>query len=544
MAKQLSIDIGSKSIKIIEGKKERNGLRIDKAITEITPYKSAHEGNIDNYDDIKNILDKIIKSNNIKTKNLVFNISTTSLITRSLELPILKGKEETVQMIKYELEQYMPVVLSDYKIVYRIINTYEKDNVKKADYLVYAIPNSLISDYIKLSKDLKLRLNAINLSFNSIENIFSPNRIVSNINIEKNKAYYIVELGHKMMVFNVMKNGKNIFSRIVNQGGDDIDLGIVNLFEIDKENAIASKHKLSNLDDSDVYTEEEKFINNIVRTNVNSWITEIRKLIQFFNSKNKDEEFGCMFLYGGSSNIKNIESYFEASFNLETNVVKNVKSINLNEKHVNSGFFKVNEYLNAVAGLYQKKEDINLLSDLIKVKRSRLKKITSTTLISGLIVFLVAFYFIGVNNKTNSLENEIEQANSILKNEVYKEKLNELEVLKTRISVLEEYRSNISIINKGINRNDFVDVYVLNTISDNVPIDIEMSNLSVSHTNISFNATSRSRPSIAQLERNLKSIDFISKVHIPDITKSSEEEIETFSFSVNCEVDGGYINEN
>jgi type IV pilus assembly protein PilM len=452
MAKQLSIDIGSKNIKIIEGKKERGGLRIDRAILESTPYQSSHEGNIDNYDDIKNILDKTIKSNNIKTNNLVFNISTTSLITRSLELPILKGREETVQMIKYELEQYMPVVLSDYKIVYRIIDTFEKEGLKKADYLVYAVPNNLISDYIRLSKDLKLRLNAINLSFNSIENIFSPNRVISDIKIKKDKSYYVIELGHKMLVFNVIKNGKNIFSRIINQGGEDIDLGIVNLFEIDKENAVSSKHKLSNLDDSDVFTEEEKFINNIVRTNVNGWISEIRKLIQFYNSKSKNEEFECMFLYGGSSNIKNIEAYFEASFNIDTRKVKGIKQIRLVEKKLNLGFFKTSDYLNAVAGLYQKKEDINLLSDLIEQKRKRLKKVAGSTLVIGLFVLSGLFYFLSTSNRIATVEDKIAQANSILENDVYKQKLEELEDLKTSIAVLQEYRDNLGILNRSIIR--------------------------------------------------------------------------------------------
>jgi type IV pilus assembly protein PilM len=544
MAKQLSIDIGSKNIKIIEGKKERGGLRIDRAILESTPYQSSHEGNIDNYDDIKNILDKTIKSNNIKTNNLVFNISTTSLITRSLELPILKGREETVQMIKYELEQYMPVVLSDYKIVYRIIDTFEKEGLKKADYLVYAVPNNLISDYIRLSKDLKLRLNAINLSFNSIENIFSPNRVISDIKIKKDKSYYVIELGHKMLVFNVIKNGKNIFSRIINQGGEDIDLGIVNLFEIDKENAVSSKHKLSNLDDSDVFTEEEKFINNIVRTNVNGWISEIRKLIQFYNSKSKNEEFECMFLYGGSSSIKNIEAYFEASFNIDTRKVKGIKQIRLVEKKLNPGFFKTSDYLNAVAGLYQKKEDINLLSDLIEVKRNRLKKIAGITLAAGAIVMLVSLYFVGTNYRINSLENDIENANNILENEVYQKKIQELEQLKTHISILEEYKNNIFLLNQGIMRSDFVDVELLNTIADNIPIDTEMRNLNISNDNIVFNATSRTRPSIAQLEKNLKELDFISEVHIPGIVKNNEGEVETYSYSVSCVVDGGYLNEN
>ncbi|MDW7667533.1 MAG: pilus assembly protein PilM [Bacillota bacterium] len=544
MAKQLSIDIGSKKIKIIEGKNERTGLRIDKAVTEATPYQAAHEGNIDNYDDIKNILVKSIKSNNFKSKNVVFNISTTSLITRSLELPVVKGREDTVQMIKYELEQYMPVVLSDYKIVYRIIDTFEKEGLKKANYLVYAVPNSLIEDYIKLAKDLKLRLNSINLSFNSIESIFKPNREISGVKIEKDKAYYVIELGHKMIVFNVMKNGKNIFSRIINQGGDDIDLGIVNLFEIDKENAIASKHKLSNLDDSDVYTEEEKFINNIVRTNVNAWITEIRKLIQFFNSKNKDDEIGHMFLYGGSSNIKNIEAYFDASFNLETKIIDDVKNIKLNDKNINKGYFRISEYLDSVAGLYQRKEDINLLADLIEYKRNRIKKVAGSTLLVGVIAAALVFYFVSVTYKINALEDDIAQADSILENEVYQQKLQELEELKTRISVLQEYRDNLGILNQGINNMDFVDVYVLNTLADNIPIDIEMSNLNVTNTNITFNATSSSRPSVAQLERNLKDIDFITDVHIPGITKSTEGEVETFSFSVNCTVDGGYSNEN
>jgi type IV pilus assembly protein PilM len=544
MAKQLSIDIGSKNIKIIEGKKERGGLRIDRAILESTPYQSSHEGNIDNYDDIKNILDKTIKSNNIKTNNLVFNISTTSLITRSLELPILKGREETVQMIKYELEQYMPVVLSDYKIVYRIIDTFEKEGLKKADYLVYAVPNNLISDYIRLSKDLKLRLNAINLSFNSIENIFSPNRVISDIKIKKDKSYYVIELGHKMLVFNVIKNGKNIFSRIINQGGEDIDLGIVNLFEIDKENAVSSKHKLSNLDDSDVFTEEEKFINNIVRTNVNGWISEIRKLIQFYNSKSKNEEFECMFLYGGSSNIKNIEAYFEASFNIDTRKVKGIKQIRLVEKKLNLGFFKTSDYLNAVAGLYQKKEDINLLSDLIEQKRKRLKKVAGSTLVIGLFVLSGLFYFLSTSNRIATVEDKIAQANSILENDVYKQKLEELEDLKTSIAVLQEYRDNLGILNRSIISQDFIDVDILNSIADNIPIDVEISNLMISNTNISFDASSSSRPSVAQLEKNLKDIDFISEVYIPGININLDEEVEVFNFSVNCTLDGGYSNAN
>jgi Tfp pilus assembly protein PilN len=251
-----------------------------------------------------------------------------------------------------------------------------------------------------------------------------------------------------------------------------------------------------------------------------------------------------MFLYGGSSNIKNIEEYFEASFNIDTRIVKDIKHIKLNEKTLNSSYYRTSDYLNAVAGLYQRKEDINLLSDLIEVKRNRLKKVAGITLAAGAIVTFGALYFIGTNYRINSLENEIENANNILENEVYRQKLTELEQLKTRISILEEYKNNIFLLNKGIMRSDFVNVEILNAIADNVPIDTEMSNLNISNNNIVFNATSRTRTSIAQLEKNLKELYFISDVHIPGIVKNSEGEVITYSYSVSCVVDGGYLNEN
>jgi hypothetical protein len=66
----------------------------------------------------------------------------------------------------------------------------------------------------------------------------------------------------------------------------------------------------------------------------------------------------------------------------------------------------------------------------------------------------------------------------------------------------------------------------------------------ISNTNISFDASSSSRPSVAQLEKNLKDIDFISEVYIPGININLDEEVEVFNFSVNCTLDGGYSNAN
>src|SRR5665647_894839 len=116
MAKLVSIDIGSKNIKIVEGSSDKKNLLIKKAVTVQTPINAISEGNIKEYDSIRNAVKQTLTANSIRTKNAVFSINTTSLITRTVELPVVKNGAEIIQMIRFELEQFLPVVLDEYKI--------------------------------------------------------------------------------------------------------------------------------------------------------------------------------------------------------------------------------------------------------------------------------------------------------------------------------------------------------------------------------------------------------------------------------------------
>ena len=46
MANIISIDIGSKNIKLIEGRSDKNSLVIKKAVKVVTPLTAVSEGNI------------------------------------------------------------------------------------------------------------------------------------------------------------------------------------------------------------------------------------------------------------------------------------------------------------------------------------------------------------------------------------------------------------------------------------------------------------------------------------------------------------------
>jgi type IV pilus assembly protein PilM len=533
MSKIVSIDIGSKNIKIVEGSSEKNNLIVKKAVTVKTPTNALAEGYINDYESIKTTLRQVLTSNSIKAKSAVFNINTTSMITRTVELPIVKKHEETIQMIRFELEQFLPVVLDEYKIVFRVINTYIEDGVKKGSYLIYAVPTRLINDYRKLASDLGLKLISMDLSFNSIEKVFTVGRNISGTKLEKDKAYYVLELGHKSLIFSVMQNSKNVFTRIINLGGADIDVSIENMFEVNSENASKIKHKFSNLDITELQTEEETNVNNIITANLTGWINEIRRVMQYFTSRNKDIDIECMFIFGGSAQIKSIDKYFKDSLGIDTIIVNDISGFTFDTASKLMSEFRMSEYLDAASGLLKSKSEMNLLSDLVKTKQSRLKNIFTGTLAFGLLAMAILFYFINYSLTIHGLNNEMKYYDSIINSEAYQAKYKEVLALENKINVLKGYKGIVSTLNTTMNKSDVVQTDLLTAISSTIPIDTNISSMSISGSNISIQGTSILRESVAQLIKNLKELEYIEKVHTPSISSGGAEYLTEYSFTVN-----------
>lgn len=533
MAKLVSIDIGSKSIKIIEGISDKKNLTVKKALTINTPIDSIQEGYIKDFESVRNVLKQTLTSNGIKTKNAVFNINTTSLITRTVELPILKKHNETIQMIRFELEQFLPVVLDEYKIVFRIVKTYTEDGIKKGSYLIYAVPTKLINDYRNLAETIGLRLISMDLSFNSLEKVFSVGRTINNEKIVKNKAYYVLEMGHKSLIFNVMSNDKNLFTRIINLGGADIDVSIGNLFDTNPENATKLKHKVSNLELYQLETPEDTSVNNIINSTVEEWISEVRRVVQYFVSRNKEIEADKLFLYGGSSKIKNIEKFFQDNLNIKTETIDNIGGFSLDLKSKENKDLSLVDYLNAVAGLLKTKSDMNLLSDILKSKQTRLRNVAGGTIVLGLIALAMVFYFLDYSLKIYSLNNDIDYYDSIINNPTYQTKYKEVQELESKIGVLRDYKNIMGALNTQLGITDVIQTDLLIALSSTVPVDTNISGMVINGTNISIQGTSIVRESIAQITKNLKDLDMVDTAHVPNIVRGETEGVENYNFTVN-----------
>jgi Tfp pilus assembly protein PilN len=214
-------------------------------------------------------------------------------------------------------------------------------------------------------------------------------------------------------------------------------------------------------------------------------------------------------------------------------VIEKINGFTLDLKSKGDKDLDLAEYLNSVAGLLKTKSDMNLLSDIIKGKQARLKNVAVGTLALGLIALALVFYFLDYSLKVYSLNNEAEYLDSIINNPVYQEKYKEVQKLETRIGVLRDYKNIVVALNTQLGKTDVIQTDLLIGLSSTVPVDTNISNMSINGNNISIQGTSSVRESVAQLTKNLKDLEITDNVHVPSIIRSETEGVENYNFTVN-----------
>ena len=70
---------------------------------------------------------------------------------------------------------------------------------------------------------------------------------------------------------------------------------------------------------------EKSEIASIIRAEVEEWMEELGRIIQFFKNKKVGNKISKIFIHGGSSRLKGLEEYMEAKFNIP---VKHIDKLN------------------------------------------------------------------------------------------------------------------------------------------------------------------------------------------------------------------------
>lgn len=334
--KAVSIDIGSENIKIVLGRYFRNKVIIEKAFKILTPEGAIADGHIKNINELSDVIGDALDLHKINEDNIIFTTNSTSIINRTILIPKV-NEDEIDAVIKYEVQQYLPIDLEEHMIQYNILSEKVIEGKEKLEVLIVVYPNRMIYSYAELTNLLGGKPYALDLNYNS------KRKALYVMNPYVKETVLSMDIGANNIGLTIMSGNELVLIKTINSGGDYLDHQISRLLGISLEEAENEKKENCNL-----MSREEGPLEHCVKESVDMWFDEANRLIKYYKSKNSQSKIDKIYLCGGGANIKGLERYVSTKFDMRVKILQGNSNIEF-KKNVEE--VSISEYINAIGAL-------------------------------------------------------------------------------------------------------------------------------------------------------------------------------------------------
>ena len=338
----LSIDLGTNSIKLVEGKFQKNRLSLNKVIQIPTPEGCIADGKVMNLQGVIDVLDFIINENGIKAKDVIFTTNSSSIINRDILIPLVQ-EEEMETVIRYEIQQYLPINLDDYIIQFIVLDEIVDDVGAKLKINVTSFPERMAFAYYSVVNSLELNPYALDVTYNSVNKIANYAEYASNNGQVMGGTVAFVDMGATSINVAIF-NGKLDFTRMIKSGGDNIDYALSQSLNM----SIKSTESIK-INEGNLLNDDDKDISNVtIKKAVDEILEDLERILQFYSNKS-NTSIDKIYIYGGLSNLNNINLYMKNKLAIEVVKVDKIGNIDITSKDlINENF---GQYLNAIGAI-------------------------------------------------------------------------------------------------------------------------------------------------------------------------------------------------
>ncbi len=213
----LSIDITDRQIKLVIGTHSGNKIRVQDADTRELTLGMVSNGYITDVPMVAAELNDIIKTKDIKEKDAIVSITSSSIVYKELLLPKPKSLKNTIA-IEAMIQSNMGVN-NEYNISYTIAGEVEDEEKNKMiKVIAAACPQRLVDGYVRLFSHIGLSLRSVNISNNSVTRL-----IVNTPKMADRMPMLLIQIDKNFLNMNLYEDNQIVFSRYFNIDPADYD---------------------------------------------------------------------------------------------------------------------------------------------------------------------------------------------------------------------------------------------------------------------------------------------------------------------------------
>lgn len=370
MAKILGIEIGSSITRICEMDYKVKNPKLYKYVTIPTPSGMVDDGFLQENIEFSLKLKRILSDNKISTKQAVFTISSSKIVTREVNIPAVKTAQVGTY-IRANATDYFPIDLSLYELAHIVLGSFKADDGSdKLRVMVIAASKELVAGYSAFAASCGLKLQSVDYAGNSVYQLMKEE--------VSGGTELVVKIEENSTIASVISNGSLVLQRNLAMGVDRAVNVMVKANEYPEDTyadafatmcrracvrvALSDRTRLiepeSNAGESEAITEVRKAITETFT----QLISNVSRIIELHNQKDRENPVTSVTLVGLGSEVVGLYKLFTNELGIPTKVIKNLRSVSYFHSVDQESIAK---YVSCIGATF---DPVNMVSEATKQK--------------------------------------------------------------------------------------------------------------------------------------------------------------------------------
>ncbi len=519
--KILSIEIGVDVTHVLEMDYRVKNPKVYRSFSFQTPVGVIGEAGVRKSEEFRTALHKLLDANKIKTRKTLFVVNSGKIASREVLIPMIK-ENRIKDFLNTNSADFFPVDLSRYQLVYRNEGVVQQDTVKKRKLYVFAVPGDLVQSYEELADFCSLELTALDYVGNSIFQMMHKavgNNICCSVKLDDNAT-----------MITIINQGMVVLQRTVFYGFEEVEKVVVDSGLFPKEQYPAAMDILQQTDCLDANQAAPEDAMNAMRAEaveaLRPMIGNIRRVLDYYQSRNNGAEVKECFLIGNGAYIKGLDRLMSQELNLP---------VHLQEKDVLNGFRTSGGRLDAMyeacyGAAIQPLDFVFGSAQTAKIIEEKKKRELLAAKLIGLLCVACAVILLALSGVQRiALSHELNNLN--------KQK-DELEYIQDIYNAYVDTKSQYDDVTKMNGKTETVSDALADAIEEmeeKFPSGVKVTSLTSNGEGISMDIEVSTKEEAAKILQNLATFDAFRSVTTNGITESTDENGKiTVTFSVMC----------
>lgn len=539
-SKVLSIEIGYSLTKVLEIDYKVKNPKVYSSFVIETPSDLFKDDVVTDHPIFSEAIRARLHEYNIKTKNVVFTISSNRIATREIPLPSSVKDARIQSLIEMNAKDYFPIDVTDYKLSYTMLRQNVVEGIDEKKYiLVLAAPKVILDSYVRFGRTCGLETVALDYSGNAL---FQA--IKNDCNDDKTKM--VIKVDEKNSFCMVLKGKDIIFTRNIAYGIDDAVEAIIankNFEDINTyldavDYARAKTCIYSSYNTPQNGKGDDKKTGDATQDTQAMWDAKckvtaafssltggINRVIDFYKSKFAEEPLSNIYVTGIGADFSGLQKLIGNETGIETKVFTNFDNVKFDKS---TKELPLGEYITCIGAT------INPVSFFLKEGEAK-KQAKGKDYIGASILFfilcvaisavLILFAYIDYSDEKTKAKN---YENNVIRYagayETYEQYLNS----KASYEKLEAFSKDVDGSVNHI-------VEFINEMEQSMPSSLRVQSLAATNSGLTMSVTVDSKEAVATLVEKLNKFESVKTAEVTSVsitTNEIGEEVCSFSVSI------------